>query len=175
MNETDKNWFDKKAEWIWSLGRVGYIPIYHSFWGALLGLPLFALFFMLGWRAYLIAYLAILALGLLVSWRSLVFYGSPKQDDRVIIDKTFGYLTAMFLAPQYSFLKMPFLWGFFIFLLIDMFKPWYVGKIHEKNGSIYIMLDDFLNGLTTCFIMWLIAAVHYLFVEPHILPAIFAR
>jgi phosphatidylglycerophosphatase A len=130
---------------------------------------------MLGWKAYLIGYLVILALGWLVSSRSLTYYGSPKQDDRVIIDKTFGYLTAMFLAPQYSFLKMPFLWGFFIFLVIDMFKPWYVGKIHNKNGSIYIMLDDFLNGISTCFILWLVATIHYFFLEPRIWPALFVR
>ncbi|MDR0620464.1 MAG: phosphatidylglycerophosphatase A [Deltaproteobacteria bacterium] len=175
MAETDKNAFDRAAEWIWSLGGLGFIPIYHSFWGAAVGLPLYALFFMLGWKAYLVAYLAILGLAWLVSARSLVFYGSPKQDQRVIIDKTFGYLTAMFLAPQYTFLKLPFLWGFFIFLALDMLKPWYIGKIHEKDGSVFVMLDDFLAGLTACFLMWLVAVVHYLFIEPSILPAIFVH
>ena len=176
MTETSrKKPFDRAAEWVWSLGGLGFIPIYHSFWGALIGLPLYALFFLLGWKAYLTGWAAILAVGWLVSSRSLSFYGSPKQDQRVIIDKTSGYLTAMFLAPQYSFLKLPFLWGFFIFLLLDLIKPWYIGKLNRKEGAVFIMLDDLVNGLSACFILWLIAAVHYFFIEPRILPAIFVK
>jgi phosphatidylglycerophosphatase A len=173
MTGTNKSAFDRAAEWIWSLGGLGFIPLYPAFWGTLVGVPLYALFYFLGWRAYLIGYLIVFALGWLVSFRSLRFYNSPKQDHRVIIDKTFGYLTAMFLAPQYSFLKLPCLWGFFVFLAIDMFKPWFISKINQKEGSIFILLDDFLAGLSTCFILWVAATVHYLFIEPHILPAIF--
>jgi phosphatidylglycerophosphatase A len=157
------------------LGGLGFIPLYHSFWGALVGLPLYALFFFLGFKAYLAGYLLIFILGWLVSSRSLRYYNNPKQDQRVVIDKTFGYLTAMFLAPQYSFLKLSFLWGFFIFLAIDMFKPWFISKINQKEGSIYILLDDFLAGLVTCFLLWLLAIIHYLFIQPNILPAIFVR
>jgi phosphatidylglycerophosphatase A len=175
MTGTDINTFDRAAEWIWSLGKLGFIPIYHSFWGALIGLPLYALFFLLGWKAYLTSYVLLFVLGWLVVSRSLVYYGKPKQDHRVIIDKTLGYLTAMFLAPQYLFLKFPYLWGFFIFLAIDMVKPWFIAKVHDKQGSIFILLDDILAGLVTCLLLWVVAVVHYLFINPMIMPAIFAR
>ncbi|MDR2368692.1 MAG: phosphatidylglycerophosphatase A [Deltaproteobacteria bacterium] len=175
MEGTERGSLDRAARWVWSLGGLGFIPIYHSFWGAIVGLPLYALFMLLGWKAYLIGYVAILALGWLVSARSLSYYGSDKQNPSVIIDKTFGYLTAMFLAPQYYLLKYPFLWGLLIFLALDMLKPWYVGRINQKTGSLFIMLDDFVAGLTACFSLWLVATAHYFILEPRILPAIFAQ
>jgi phosphatidylglycerophosphatase A len=170
---------DKAAEWVWSVAGLGFIPLAPSFWGTLGGLPLYALLFLLGWKAYLAGYAAIFLLGWLVSARSLAFYQKPSQkavqNQRVVIDRTFGFLTAMFLAPQYDFLVFPFLWGFFLFLLVDYLKPWLVGQANRREGALFIMLDDFLAGLASCFIMWLVAIAHYLFVQPHILPAIFAR
>jgi hypothetical protein len=157
------------APWIWSVGGLGKIPLASSLWGALAGVPIFFLLFWLGWKAYLVGYLVIALLTVYGVHQGLTAY--QPGDPGIVIDKLFGYLTAMFLVPQYGFLKYHFLWGLFFFLFIYFVKSLFIkGRKEEKIQ--FVLLDSFVCGLLACLAMWVAAALHY-FLVGEFIPAIF--
>jgi phosphatidylglycerophosphatase A len=111
-----------------------------------------------------------------VAWFSVSqsIAASEPDDPHVVIDKTLGYLTAMFLVPHYAFLRWPWLWGLFLFLLIDFIRSIFMKKRDKKEDkAIFVLVDDLICGILACFAMWLVAAVHT-FLSGEFVPLIFA-
>lgn len=173
VSTTNLTLTDKIASNIWSIFGLGHIPIFPSFWGALAALPVSLLLLYLGWRWYLAVYLVIFLLAWLAVSRSLKL-AAPEQP-RVVVDKFLGYLTTMFFVPQYSFLRWPWLWGLFLFLLLEAVGGLFL-KAREKkpDKGVYILVDDVVCGILACLAMWVVAAMHNL-LQGDFVPAIFAQ
>jgi phosphatidylglycerophosphatase A len=66
-----------------------------------------------------------------------------KDPDEVVVDELVGYFITMMFVPH-SFWWMVF--GFLIFRLLDITKPFGIRKLETPNG-IGVMLDDIAAGL----------------------------
>jgi phosphatidylglycerophosphatase A len=167
---------DQISEMIWTVGRLGRMPMAPGTWGTVGAIPIYFLFLYLGWKIYLIGYLVIFLVGWYVSHRAERFYNNH-DDKRIVIDEVSGYLTTMFIAPQNDLLPLSFLWGFVLFRLFDILKPGPIRRVDKIEGPLYVMLDDVLAGLFACVSLWIIASLLYFFKSPItlLLPEIFLR
>ncbi|MDR3205387.1 MAG: phosphatidylglycerophosphatase A, partial [Deltaproteobacteria bacterium] len=145
-------------EKIWTVGGLGHMPLAPGTFGTLAGIPIYFLLVWAGWKAYLISYLFIFLLGWFLSIKAQNYY-QKHDDQRVVIDELFGYLTVMFLAPQNKFLPLAFVWGFVIFRFFDIIKPGLIRKVDRIEGGLFVMLDDALAALVACAVMWVCAAL----------------
>jgi Phosphatidylglycerophosphatase A and related proteins len=66
-----------------------------------------------------------------------------KDPDEVVVDELVGYFITMMFVPH-SFWWMVF--GFLVFRLLDITKPFGIRKLETPNG-IGVMLDDIAAGL----------------------------
>lgn len=112
--------------------------------GTLLAVLLYLPMASLSWPAYL---LVILVSGLAGIW----ICGKAARDlgvhdhGGIVWDEFVGFWITMFLAPA-GWLWI--LFGFVLFRLLDIFKPWPIKWIDKHvGGGIGIMLDDVLAGI----------------------------
>lgn len=146
----------------WSAARLiytglglGLAPKAPGTFGTLLGLPLYWLLTPFSWPVYLAATVLVS----LVGWwaanqaeRDLGRHDAPE----VVIDEVAGYMVTMFLAPA-----MPgvMIWGFLMFRLFDIWKPWPISWVDQKMpGGLGVMVDDLLAGVYA----WLALQLIYL-------------
>jgi len=125
---------------------LGYIPLASGTFGTLWGLPIF--YWLSGrpiWfqMAFLVG--SILLAILLAGQGEKIW--NKKDPSQVVIDEIVGYMAAM--------VCLPFSWetawlGFFIFRVMDIFKPYPIRKIDQNwPGGWGIVLDDVLAGIYT--------------------------
>jgi phosphatidylglycerophosphatase A len=70
---------------------------------------------------------------------------NSKDDQRIIIDETAGYLISVYYMPINMFTSIS---AFFIFRFFDGIKPWPIRVIDKKiHGGLGIVLDDLIAGL----------------------------
>ena len=80
----------------------------------------------------------------------------PESDPSwVVIDEVAGQLIALVPVsawldlmgkPDALHLVLGWLAGFLLFRLLDIWKPWFIGRADRIKGSVGVMLDDILAG-----------------------------
>lgn len=72
----------------------------------------------------------------------------------IVWDEIAGLLITMWLVP-FSWLAV--LYGFILFRIFDILKPWPIKWIDQKiEGGLGIMLDDVLAGVMAAIILWFV-------------------
>ncbi len=123
---------------------LGLAPKAPGTFGTLLGIPVFWLARGLAWPLYLALTLFVFVLGCWAARRAEADLGQHDAG-QVVIDEVAGYLVTMFMAPN---LPWVWLWGFVLFRLFDIAKPWPVRWADNKiPGALGVMVDDVLAGL----------------------------
>ncbi|MBT3946499.1 MAG: phosphatidylglycerophosphatase A [Candidatus Marinimicrobia bacterium] len=148
----------KLAEFIGTVGYVGYLPIAPGTWGSLAALiawyilkpiisdPLFLLI------TGAIFFAGVVASEILVeAWED----GDPKA---VVVDEWVGMWIALYLAPH------TLVWGLVAFLLFrffDILKPGPIQLMDDLHSAIGVMMDDVVAGI---FALLLTQSLLYFFI-----------
>ncbi|MDC0645880.1 phosphatidylglycerophosphatase A [bacterium] len=148
----------KLAEFIGTVGYVGYLPIAPGTWGSLAALiawyilkpmisdPLFLLI------TGVIFFAGVAASEILVeAWED----GDPKA---VVVDEWVGMWIALYLVPH------TLIWGliaFFLFRFFDIFKPGPIQLMDDLHSAIGVMMDDVVAGI---FALFLTQSLLYFFI-----------
>lgn len=129
---------------------VGYSPVAPGTLGSLWGLALAAA--TLAWP--LPAKLALLALVSVVGvWASERVGRQWGHDHRqIVIDETAGQYLTLLLAPGLTW----FAWGFVLFRLADVVKPYPASVLDEMKGGFFTMADDLAAGLYGLLALWVL-------------------
>lgn len=123
---------------------IGYLPLIPGTFGSMAGVFLFYLV-----RHSLLAHVGLTLLmviaGFMFSGQAERIFG--KKDARyIVIDEVAGMLLALLFIP-YD-LKIVII-AFFLFRILDAFKPYPASILQELKGSLGIMADDLVAGLYT--------------------------
>ncbi|TDI90260.1 MAG: phosphatidylglycerophosphatase A [Candidatus Dadabacteria bacterium] len=134
------------AKLIATVFYVGLIPIAPGTFGTIAAIPLFyALSF-----TPLYLYLAITVLIILISvWASGVaeeIFGKTDPSE-VVADEVCGYLVTMILVPV---TLGNIFFGFLLFRLFDIAKPYPIRKFERLPGGWGIVMDDVMAGVYSC-------------------------
>jgi phosphatidylglycerophosphatase A len=122
---------------------AGYLPRAPGTAGALAAIPLALLLDRLGTPSYLLALLAVVALGI---WAADVYDEAWGTHDAqtIVVDEAAGTLLTLALVPRTA---ANLLLGFLLFRLFDIWKPWPVRWADRHvGGGFGSMLDDLLAG-----------------------------
>lgn len=115
--------------------------------GAALGIPLLYLF---SSPRTFIAFLASFVLfSVWISGRAEKIYGG-KDDHRIVIDETAGYLASMAFLPL-TFKALFF--TFILFRILDVYKLPFYRKFEKLPGGWGIVMDDLAAGILTNLIL----------------------
>ena len=82
-----------------------------------------------------------------------------KHDDgKIVVDETVGTLLSFAFIPAAAF-HQPFIYfvGFFLFRVIDVWKPWIIGYSQALPRGWGVMMDDVLGGLVIGLVMFFVA------------------
>jgi phosphatidylglycerophosphatase A len=79
-----------------------------------------------------------------------------KDSHKIVIDEIVGYGYAMILLPS---TWKTVLGAFLVFRILDVLKPFPIGRLQRLPGGIGVMIDDILAGLYTCAILHLLRAI----------------
>ena len=123
---------------------LGYFPLFPGTIGAVAGVGLYLLVYR-SIIAYIILTFFILILGFLTSGKAEEVF-QIRDAGKIVIDEVGGMLIALFMVP---FSPLHTLIGFLIFRAIDAWKPYPIGIIERKKGSLGVMGDDILAGIYT--------------------------
>jgi phosphatidylglycerophosphatase A len=134
----------KLAEFIGTVGYVGYLPIAPGTWGSLAALiAWYILKPMISDPLFLLITGAIFFAGVAASeilveaWED----GDPKA---VVVDEWVGMWIALYLAPH------TLVWGLVAFLLFrffDILKPGPIQLMDDLHSAIGVMMDDVVAGI----------------------------
>lgn len=123
---------------------TGYGPIAPGTWGSLPGLAFaFGLDRWAGGWAVLGGALFFAVAGVWAAGRAEVLLGK-KDPGRVVVDEIAGQMVALLFLPM----TVPILViAFFVFRVLDVFKPWPARRLEDLPGGSGIMADDLMVGL----------------------------
>jgi phosphatidylglycerophosphatase A len=140
------------AEFLATVGGVGYAPVASGTFGSAVGVVFYLPLSFLHPLLYLVTLVATLFLGIWAADVAEQSYGK-KDDGRIVIDEVVGQLIALFpllLLVEPGSLHSPrlLLVGFLSFRLFDIWKPG-PARWAEQNlpGGAGVMLDDVVAGL----------------------------
>lgn len=125
---------------------IGRVPVMPGTFGTLLGLPLVGLLYLGGPVFYTVsaALLVFISIGVAELYETYMDSHDPKE---VVIDEIVGYVIAMTLLPL---TWQAFLAAFLIFRLLDILKPFPIGRLDRQlPGGFGTVLDDVAAGLIT--------------------------
>ncbi len=150
----EQNLSDIKATFLDKLVSTGLgsglSPVAPGTAGTVVGL---LIYFIPGFEKFYVIVPAILIFfvwGTYAAGRMEKVYGH--DPSRVVIDEIVAmWISLVFLPKQLILLAI----GFFIFRMLDIFKPYPASYFDKKNGGIYIMLDDVVCGVYTNVILQL--------------------
>lgn len=129
---------------------AGFVPVAPGHSGTLTAVALAWGLAHVGAWAFGLALFVIVAVGTLASevWGQAT--GVP-DDQRIVIDEVAGYLATIMLVPR----TWPnLIVGFFLFRLLDVWKPGPIGVADERlSGGVGVMADDLVAGVIGAFIM----------------------
>jgi phosphatidylglycerophosphatase A len=125
---------------------LGYSPLASGTLGTLWGIPLYFWLSRYSPGVQGIIILLLIFAAVYVAGRAAGTWGQ-KDPSRVVADEIVGYLVSVCWLPLSGFSVIG---GFFIFRLMDIFKPFPIRKIdQEMPGGWGIVLDDVLAGIYT--------------------------
>ncbi len=78
-----------------------------------------------------------------------------KDPQQVVIDEVLGFLTTVFLINPVGFFDttMAIIIGFILFRIFDITKPGPIYRVQSFGNGVGVVLDDFLAGVISNFIM----------------------
>lgn len=127
---------------------LGYLPLIPGTFASLAGVWLYTIV-KDNLLIYISVVLALVALGLVLTTQAEKLF--KKKDPRcIVIDEIAGMLISFMFVPYDVKLIVV---GFFLFRLLDAFKPYPIKKIESLSGGTGIMLDDIIAGLYTNIIL----------------------
>jgi phosphatidylglycerophosphatase A len=130
---------------------VGYAPFWPGFFGSAAGLAV------IHWTdPSSAAYLCILfsVVGIALCGPSRIAFASD-DPSRFVLDEVAGMMLSVLFLPKNIFVYAA---GFILFRILDVVKPWFIGRIQAQKGAWSIMGDDLAAGLVTnCIVrvLWL--------------------
>ncbi len=142
----------RAAVFVATFGYIGYAPIAPGTFGSAAGLALFFLLRATGvpWIEP-VAAVALFAAG---AWAGNVAerYFGGIDPGPVVIDEVMGMLvTLMFVPVTWAGA----LFGFLLFRVLDVVKPWPARQMEALHGGVGVMADDAMAALYGNAIMWL--------------------
>ncbi len=150
----EQNLSDIKATFLDKLVSTGLgsglSPVAPGTAGTVVGL---LIYFIPGFEKFYVIVPAILVFfvwGTYAAGRMEKVYGH--DPSRVVIDEIVAMWISLVFLPKQLILAAI---GFFIFRMLDIFKPYPASYFDKKNGGIYIMLDDVVCGVYTNVILQL--------------------
>jgi len=133
---------------------LGKLPFAPGSWGSL-GALLLWLLFPVTFSFHLSALIILFVLGVYSSNKIAKHLGDDDPSE-VVIDEVVGMGISLFMLPHSFGL---YILAFFLFRIIDIFKPLFISRIQDLPGGWGIMLDDVMAGLLTCAIVKGIAII----------------
>jgi phosphatidylglycerophosphatase A len=122
-----------------TVGPVGYAPVAPGTFGSAAGLVVFYLVRMSGSAAVEIAVIVLLFLIGIWAGTEAERHFDGNDPGPVVLDEVIGQLITLALLPVS-------LWGalvgFFVFRVLDVFKPWPAGRFERLHGGLGVMADD---------------------------------
>ena len=73
----------------------------------------------------------------------------------IVIDEAIG-IWIVFCSPFIPITWFSFILGLILFRCFDILKPSIIGKINQKTGAIYVLLDDIVAAIATLILLHLI-------------------
>ena len=142
----------RAAVFVATFGYIGYAPVAPGTFGSAAGLALFYLLRATG--SVWIEPVAIVALFALGAWAGSAAerYFGGIDPAPVVIDEVLGMLvTLMFVPVTWAGA----LFGFLLFRLLDVVKPWPARRMESLHGGVGVMADDAMAAVYGNIIMWL--------------------
>lgn len=135
---------------------AGLSPLAPGTAGTLAAIPLYLVLQDLSPLGYLLVLAVFFLIGLWACDKTAHELGGG-DPGAIVWDEILGYLVTMALAPP------GWIWillGFVLFRLIDILKPWPIGKLDQRvKGGIGILLDDIAAGVMAWGLMQGVLAV----------------
>lgn len=129
------------AEWVASLGGLGFLPVAPGTMGSLLGVGLLLATRAHPWAAA-VGLVTVVAAGCATAGRVAARSGAS-DPSTVVIDEAAGMLVAAVGLP----VSLPVLGAaFLLFRLFDICKPFPIRRLEVLPGALGIMADDLLAG-----------------------------
>jgi len=126
-------------------GGVGYVPFLPGTLGTMVGVAIYVIFsrFFPQTIGYLIMLAVFLIGGIWVSTRCNQYFEGD-DNSSIVIDELVGFLITMLFVPfTFRFIVL----GFVLFRIIDITKPFKMGRIERISGGWGIMGDDIAAGI----------------------------
>ena len=134
----------------------GTISFFPGLWGAGLGLLLWLFCRELPLTAYLAIAAGLFVTGVWAAGEAERVYNQPDAKP-IVIDETLGVFIALAGSSRTNFL---WLWGFLIFLVLDVTKPFPASWLDANlSGGFGIMMDDIAVGLYTLVLLLIITSL----------------
>ncbi len=130
---------------------VGYLPFIPGTFASVIGIFLYYLL-KDNPLTYILFTISLIILGFLVSGRAEEIF--QRKDPRfVVIDEVSGMLLGLMFMLYIPFDIKLVIIAFFLFRLLDTFKPYPAGAFQHMKGSLGVMMDDIIAGLYTNIIL----------------------
>lgn len=135
---------------------TGYIPFASGTFGSLAAL---LIYWIPGFEQPVIIFPAIIFVtlyGIILGNKFERVYG--KDPSECTIDEVSGMWISLLFLPKTFILSVA---AFFIWRVLDIFKPYPANRFEKFNGGTGIMMDDVMSGIYTCLIMQIILKIFY--------------
>lgn len=133
-----------------NIGKIKFAP---GTWGTLAAVPLVYVVAQTNGLIYMIACLLLMPLAILAAEFHERKLGTHDSSE-IVIDEVLGFFIAMTWVPI-TWQSM--LIGFFLFRVLDIFKPFPIGYIDKKvHGGLGVIADDLVAGILVNIILQVI-------------------
>jgi len=130
---------------------AGYLPKAPGTWGSAFALLILYFVWAVSWYYQVLAIAIVYAIGVWASGKAERDFGHDGRP--IVIDEVVGQMTALFMAPV-KFL--PFVVGFVLFRLFDIFKPPPARQWESYRRGWGVMADDIAAGIYAACILQLL-------------------
>ena len=143
------------AIFLCTFGYIGYFPFAPGTVGSAAGLLVYAAVALTGsWWAQAAAIAIVFATGVWAATIGEHYFGGIDPGP-IVIDEVLGMLVTLAFVPVG--IKGAAV-GFFVFRVLDVFKPYPAGRLERLHGGLGVMADDAAAALYGNAVMWLLAA-----------------
>lgn len=133
-----------------NIGKIKFAP---GTWGTLAAVPLVYVVAQTNGLFYMVACLLLMPLAILAAEFHERKLGTHDSSE-IVIDEVLGFFIAMTWVPI-TWQSM--LIGFFLFRVLDIFKPFPIGYIDKKvHGGLGVIADDLVAGILVNIILQVI-------------------
>ena len=127
-----------------TVGYVGYAPVAPGTFGSAAGLAVFAAVRAAGSPVIELAVIvALFAIGVWSGSEAEHHFGHIDPGP-VVLDEVVGMLITLALLPVNVWGALA---GFFVFRVLDVFKPWPAGRLEHLPGGLGVMADDAMAAI----------------------------